>query len=105
MRTYKWYVQPHDSGTNTVIVDLPGIDRENGFGEVLCGDGNRRSMWSTPGRSTISALKKSRDDLGLDFTIWVQAGNGKVRVSPLDSLQVRRKSRRGMKNQMSFTYR
>lgn len=89
-REYKWFLYTKHAITNRVIVDSEHVDRDNGFGDVHCLERGRCKMWRVP-REFVEIMKKNEEDLGLQFEVYVQEGNGEARLSPFDNQKRKRK--------------
>jgi len=74
MRSYTWYVEPNDDFTNEYISrELP---EEDALRDQECDDPLPHNLWRCESRF-ITKLKKSQQRL--DYAVWIQEGNGKIR--------------------------
>jgi len=90
-RLYTWYIRLEggDDG-NRIIADLPGVDRYNDFGEVVCFDGKQEMrclLWKMPTIISVNAFKKFARENGIRFSLYVKEGEGKVRFSWIGNSQ------------------
>jgi len=79
-RSYVWYVEPLDKKTNGVIagsfsLEIPEVKF---IKKRIDGDGRFLNLWICP-FTLITALKKTKRDLGLNFRIYSQVGQGQIR--------------------------
>lgn len=84
-RQYTWYVRPLDAGhTNEAIIrilDALALTEESLNQAKICEDGERFNVLQIP-REIVSYLLKSRDELNLNFKLYIQEGkvrDGKIR--------------------------
>lgn len=76
-RKYTWYIEALDSYTNMVVATVVGADTN--FSQKICADKRRRMLWEVA-PSLLTYIKRSKGDLKLKFNIFVQEGNGKIRL-------------------------
>lgn len=77
-RTYQWFVEPLDADTNAAIAkELPEENTLRGAHDDL---GDRPNVYRI-GSSMLSFPRRSRSQNNLKFRIYVQEGNGKMRLA------------------------
>ncbi len=75
-RKYRWYLEPLDSRTNSIIAgELP---EENAHRALICQDGVPRNLWECP-EDFFHVVARSAKSINLKFKIFCQEGNGKIR--------------------------
>lgn len=75
MSNYTWYVEPIGGLTNeTISNELPP---EDALREKTCADNETHDLWRC-NHEFITKLKNSQQRL--KFNVWVQEGNGQIRI-------------------------
>ena len=79
-RAYRWFIEPLNADTNAVIAkELP---EENAFRGVRDNEGRKHDVWLVGGDArTVRTFVNSRKSAGLRFNVFVQEGNGKMRLA------------------------
>lgn len=96
MSETKWYVYGQgDPWTNEVLSTEFRLGETKGFGErcrdVLCGDGRERNLWIAGSFKEVSDVLRAKKDPRFKVSIFVQEGNGKVRLWTDPSVARRKK--------------
>jgi len=76
-RVYTWYVEPQSTHTNMVLSQQ--LVEEHCLEGKICDDGEPHNLWECPDHEFVSRLERDRYDQGIDFTIFVQEGEGEIR--------------------------
>ena len=92
-KNYRWYVEPRDGGhTNSVLAAELGSFSE--CAERNFWDGERRKAWEAPDYNFVANLQKGKREQNLDFLVYVQEDNGKLRPWPFDAAKRKHKPRK-----------
>ncbi|KPJ55138.1 hypothetical protein AMJ47_01315 [Parcubacteria bacterium DG_72] len=95
-RKYTWYIEPLSDQTNLKIG--AHIIRKTTIRAdcvaVRCVDGRERDLWRC-GFDLVSFLRDSKEDLNLNFRVYIQVDNGPIRPCP--SFLYKKKKKRKLK--------
>lgn len=98
VRSFEWFLYTQHTWTNNLISNVDGVQRENDFGDVRCGDGKIRQMWRVP-RSVVVAMLNAKKEKKLVFSVWVREGNGLARKSIFDKINKLKKAKKKIESQ------
>lgn len=77
-RTYHWFVEPGDAHTNCTL--SAWLSDQNAIAGKCDDKGKPHDLYEVDGRQ-LDALRKSKAQLGISFKVYVQEGNGKMRLA------------------------
>ena len=86
---YRYFVKSRDKHTNDVLAT-----KLSEFGDYLCSDGKTRFMFEAPDHDFIAYLQRSKNELSVDFEVFIQEDNKRPHRWPFNAAKGKHKPRK-----------